>query len=190
MTAAPFDPAAFVGEVEEAARAGGWAFHYLSPCATSTRPWFQRAEPAAPRFYLSAGIHGDEISGPLAVLKMLRTPDFFRGFDTTIFPILNPDGLAQGTRANAQGVDLNRDYKNTKTEEIRSHKEAVETMAPFGAAMYLHEDFEGIGAYLYELNDSLLSPTLGADIIAAMSAYVPIDERPIIEDVAATRGVC
>ena len=189
MTGTPLDPAGFVGEIEAAARAGGWTFHYLSPCASSTRPWFSKARPGAPRFYLSTGIHGDETSGPHAVLKMLRMADFFQGLDVTLFPILNPDGLAQGTRTNAQGIDLNRDYRNTKSEEIRSHKEAVEKLAPFGAAMYLHEDFEGVGAYLYELNDALLSPTLGAEVIAAMSAHVPIDERPVIEDVTATKGV-
>jgi predicted deacylase len=40
------------------------------------RPWFQRAAPSGdgstPRLYLSAGIHGDEISGPLALLEMIR----------------------------------------------------------------------------------------------------------------------
>jgi len=53
--------------------------------------------------------------------------------------------------------------------------------------MMLHEDYEGVGAYLYELNDSL--PTLGEKIIAAMSRYVPIDLRPEIEEVPARGGV-
>jgi hypothetical protein len=47
--------------------------------------------------------------------------------------------------------------------------------------MMLHEDFEGIGAYLYELNDAL-APTLGSEIIAAMGRHVPIDLRPVIEE--------
>jgi predicted deacylase len=64
------------------------------------RPWFQRAAPsgdsATPRLCLSAGIHGDEISGPLALVEMIRQPDSFDAFDVTMFPILNPNGLARG----------------------------------------------------------------------------------------------
>jgi protein MpaA len=191
MIVAPLDPSTYVREVELAAAADNWTIRHLSPCASSPRPWFHRAgpDPSAPRFYLSAGIHGDEVAGPIAVLKMLRTPGFFRDFDTTIFPILNPDGIARGLRGNAAGIDLNRDYKNTKSDEIRSHKEIIDSLPNFAAAMYLHEDFEGTGAYLYELNESVLPPTLGARIIEAMSRYVPIDLRPEIEDVIANGGV-
>jgi murein peptide amidase A len=191
MIVSPPDPAAIVRDLEEAARAGDWTVHYLSPCAASTRPWFHRAAKTrspAPRIYLSAGIHGDEISGPFAVLEMLRRPTFFDDFDVTIFPILNPDGIARGIRGNAAGIDLNRDYRNTKSTEILSHIEVLETLAPVAAAMCLHEDFEGIGAYLYELNEEI-PPTLGAKIIAAMGKHVPIDLRPEIEEVIAHGGV-
>jgi protein MpaA len=187
MTA--FDPAAYVREVESAARADGWTINYLSPTPSSTRPWLQR-KPAspAPRFYLSAGIHGDEIAGPLAVLEMLKLPVFFSDFDTTIFPILNPEGLARAWRGNADKVDLNRDYKNSKSQEIRSHLEVLLTLGRYDLAMMLHEDFEGIGAYLYELNDGPVK-NLGTRIMKAMSEFVPIDERPEIEEVLAIGGI-
>jgi protein MpaA len=187
----PFDPAAFARDVEEAARADGWTLRHLSPTVSGPRPWFQRAAkagPGAPAVYLSAGIHGDEISGPLALLEMLRRPDFFAAFDATIFPILNPNGLIKNLRVNAAGIDLNRDYRNSKSDEILSHIQALLTLGRFDAAMMLHEDWEGIGAYLYELNDEL-SPTLGAEIIAAMGRHVPIDQRPEIEEAPAHGGV-
>ena len=100
MTGIPLDPARYVGEIEQAAREGDWTIRYLSPCASSARPWLHRAgaTASAPRLYLSAGIHGDEISGPLAVLEMLRQRDLLNRFDMTIFPILNPDGIARGVR--------------------------------------------------------------------------------------------
>jgi len=186
-----FDPAALAREMEQAARAGGWTIRHLSPCASGPRPWLHRTArtgPDAPRVYLSSGIHGDETAGPLAVLDMLRQPDFFAGFDTTIFPLLNPDGLARGTRGNAGGIDLNRDYRTPQSAEVASHIEALKTLGRFDAAMMLHEDFEGIGAYLYELNDTL-PPALGAGIIAAMGRHVPVDLRPVIEDVPARGGV-
>ena len=184
-----FNPKAYVARIEEVAKATGWTIRYLSKCGDVTRPWLQRTAtlgPVAPSLYLSAGIHGDEISGPMAVLKMLRDREFFADFNVTIFPILNPDGLAQNLRVNAAGIDLNRDYRNSKSQEIASHIEALKTLGKFDAAMMLHEDFEGIGAYLYELNDD---DSLGQKIIAAMSQHVPIDVRPIIEEVPATGGV-
>ena len=95
-----FDPVAYADEVEQAARATGWTVRYLSPTESGPRPWFRRAAPdgyrAPPRLYLSAGIHGDEISGPLALLEMIGQSGFFAAFDVTMFPILNPNGLARG----------------------------------------------------------------------------------------------
>jgi hypothetical protein len=102
--------------------------------------------------------------------------------------MLNPDGLLRNVRGNADGIDLNRDYRDSKSTEITSHIEALKTLGRFDAAMMLHEDFEGIGAYLYELNDGL-SPTLGSEIIAAMGRHVPIDLRPEIEEFPARGGV-
>jgi len=188
---AAFDPRAFAHDAVAAAQADGWTIRHLSPTASGPRPWFQRAaktNPGAPALYFSAGIHGDEISGPLALLELLRRPGFFDEFSVTLFPILNPDGLVKDIRHNAEGIDLNRDYRDTKSSEIRSHILALETLGRFSASMMLHEDFEGIGAYLYELNDEL-PPTLGADIITAMGRHVPIDLRPEIEEARSIGGV-
>jgi hypothetical protein len=185
-----FDPAAYVRDIEAAARAGGWTIRHLSPCASAARPWLQRAARSggpAPSFYLSTGIHGDETAGPFALLEMLRAPGFFSSCNTVIFPILNPDGLARGTRENGAGIDLNRDYRDPKSAEIAGHLEALRTLGRFDAAMMLHEDYEGVGAYLYELNDA--SPATGREIIAAMARHVPIDLRPEIEEVPAHGGV-
>ena len=105
-----------------------------------------------------------------------------------MFPILNPDGLARGVRTNRDGIDLNRDYRNSRSLEIKGHIETLLTLGRFDASMMLHEDYEGIGAYLYELNDTL-DPGLGAKIIAVMGLHVPIDLRPKIDDGAARGGV-
>ena len=185
-----FDPAAYVRDFEAVARARDWKLFYLSPTVASSRPWvkLEAADMDAPQLYLSAGIHGDEISGPFALLEMLRQPDFFRDVHVTIFPILNPNGLFHGYRENLDRIDLNRDYRNTKSAEIASHLEVLKTFGRFDAAMFLHEDFEDEGAYLYELNDSLPAD-LGSRIIAAMGRHVPIDRRPEIEEVPATGGV-
>jgi len=190
----PFVPADYVREVEAAAREGGWTIRYLSPTPASTRPWLEKqarqrdgGKPPA-RFYLSAGIHGDEIAGPLAVLEMLRQPDFFAAVDTTIFPILNPEGLSRATRGNHAGLDLNRDYRGARSTEIRGHLAVLPSLGRYDTAMMLHEDYEGTGAYLYELNDGPV-PDLGRRIMASIAKHVPIDERPVIEDVEARGGI-
>ena len=188
---AHFDPAAYARDIEQAAQADGWTIRHLSPTPSGPRPWLQRAAktgPGAPHAYFSAGIHGDEISGPLALLEMLRRPDFFAAFEVTMFPILNPEGLIRNLRGNGDGIDLNRDYRNSKSAEIVGHIQALEGLGRFDAAMMLHEDFEGIGAYLYELNDSL-NPDLGVKIISAMGRHVPIDLRPEIEEAPARGGL-
>jgi protein MpaA len=186
-----FDPPAYSRDIEQAATAGNWTVRYLTPMAGGSRPWLHRTASSgarAPHVYLSSGIHGDEISGPHALLQILRQPDFFSGFEVTIFPMLNPNGLIRGTRFNAEEIDLNRDYRNSRSQEIQSHIAALQTLGRFDAAMMLHEDIDGIGAYLYELNE-VLSPTLGTEMIAAMGRHVPVDHRPEIEEAPAHGGV-
>jgi protein MpaA len=191
MTAPLFDPAACARNLETAARAGGWDLHWLNPMPSGPRPWmsrYARTGEDAPGLYISAGIHGDEIAGPLTVLEMLRRPGFFDRFHTVIFPLLNPEGLARNIRGNAEGIDLNRDYREPKAQETMGHIAALKTLGRFDAAMMLHEDFEGIGAYLYELNEEI-PISLGADMIAAMGRHVPVDMRSEIEEVKALGGV-
>ncbi len=54
-------------------------------------------------------IHGDESAG-IPIARVLATTPPPRGASLWIIPDLNPDGLAAGTRQNARGVDLNRNF--------------------------------------------------------------------------------
>jgi Penicillin-insensitive murein endopeptidase/Succinylglutamate desuccinylase / Aspartoacylase family len=71
---------------------------------------FALGDPAGATRVLVVGcIHGDECAG-IAVtrsLARLRPPP---DVDLWVVPNLNPDGLAAGTRQNAHGVDLNRNF--------------------------------------------------------------------------------
>jgi len=61
--------------------------------------------------YFLAGTHGDEVEGVFVLHQLYRW--LMQVNDTTpviIIPVLNPDGLAKGTRGNARGVDLNRNF--------------------------------------------------------------------------------
>ncbi|TML84878.1 MAG: murein peptide amidase A [Actinobacteria bacterium] len=65
-------------------------------------------DPSGTRLLVVGCIHGNEPAG-IAVTQRLAgmSP---RGIDLWIVPVLNPDGRAANTRANAHGVDLNRNF--------------------------------------------------------------------------------
>jgi zinc carboxypeptidase len=54
-------------------------------------------------------IHGNESAG-IAILDRLRRLGSLAGTDLWLVPDTNPDGHAAGTRGNARGVDLNRNF--------------------------------------------------------------------------------
>ena len=53
-------------------------------------------------------VHGNETAGIAVARALARLSP--RGIDLWIVPELNPDGVAAGTRQNAHGVDLNRNF--------------------------------------------------------------------------------
>jgi len=66
-------------------------------------------EPGKRRVLLISTMHGDE-GKPRQILGALRDGRPIRGIDLWVVPVYNPDGLARGTRKNARGVDLNRNF--------------------------------------------------------------------------------
>jgi murein peptide amidase A len=62
-----------------------------------------------PRILVVGCIHGNECAG-MAVVRALRRRTPPRHADLWLVPTLNPDGRAAGTRQNAHGVDLNRNF--------------------------------------------------------------------------------
>jgi predicted deacylase len=66
---------------------------------------------AAVRAVVLGSIHGDERAG-VAVARALKDGKPVPGFTLWVVPTINPDGLARGTRTNARGVDLNRNWRH------------------------------------------------------------------------------
>jgi murein peptide amidase A len=66
-------------------------------------------QPGKRKVLLIATMHGDE-GKPRQILTGLRDGRAIRGVDLWVVPVYNPDGLARGTRKNAHGVDLNRNF--------------------------------------------------------------------------------
>jgi protein MpaA len=71
---------------------------------------YELGVPASPRKVLVVGcIHGNECAG-VAIVDQLRRLGPLAGVDLWLVPDANPDGRAAGTRGNAHGVDLNRNF--------------------------------------------------------------------------------
>jgi protein MpaA len=70
---------------------------------------YERGDPTSPVTLVVGVIHGTEPAG-LAVISRLRHTALPAGVHLWLVPTINPDGLAAGTRQNAHGVDLNRNW--------------------------------------------------------------------------------
>ena len=141
---------------------------------------------ALPVIYLSSGIHGDEPAGPQALLGLLREGFFDDDYRWLICPVLNPTGLAKGTRENAGGIDLNRDYCQCQASEVCAHIAWLKRGEVPRLFLSLHEDWESSGFYFYEINLGVAGPR-PEDILAAASAIFPVEPELIIDDHEVTR---
>lgn len=78
------------------------------------------------RLLLFAGLHGEEPETTYALSRALRQLPA-RSKDCAIVLAANPDGLLRGTRGNARGVDLNRNFpaRNWRPEPV-THRSTLE----------------------------------------------------------------
>jgi len=97
-------------------------------------------------------------------------------------------GFVLNRRENAEGRDLNRDYRHPQTVEARTHIAWLERQPRFDLYLCLHEDWESHGFYLYEQNPDL-KPSLAETMIEAVGKVCPIDLSENIEGRAANDGI-
>ena len=134
-----------------------------------------------PTIYLSAGMHGDEPSGPLAVEAFWRE-DHPQEFNWMICPILNPTGIRARTRDNAQGMDMNRDYLMRHTREVQHHAAWLEQQVVPDLFLSLHEDWETDGFYFYEISLHDDHPQRAHRILEAVRSHCAIEKNTSIDD--------
>jgi hypothetical protein len=140
------------------------------------------------RIHISAGTHGDEPAGPLAALRLVQGNRWPENAEIFLLPCLNPLGFTLNQRANFEGIDLNRDYRNPKSAEARAHIAWLERQPQFDLYLCVHEDWEAQGFYLYEQNPDE-RPSLAEKIIAAVAPACPADLSPNIEGRPAFGGI-
>jgi hypothetical protein len=172
-----------------AARQFGWQIDEIPVSDSLDLLAFRRVvQTPSKKLYFSTGIHGDEPAGPLAVRQLLMENDWPDDADIWICPCLNPTGFPLNRRENADGIDLNRDYRHLRSAEIRAHVAWLNQQTKFNLTLFLHEDWESHGFYVYEVNPDH-EPSLGEKMIAAVSKVCPIDLSPVIEDRPAQGGI-
>ena len=143
-----------------------------------------------PGVYLSAGIHGDEpgateglfrwaARGGMAELLRRKIPFF-------LAPCLNPWGLANNRRLDANDVDLNRQFRSRAVSPVRELRARIRGHS-YRLALTLHEDYDAQGLYLYEVRGS--KPFWGELLSTAAAKIIPPDPRARIELRAAHGGV-
>lgn len=177
---ASFDWPAFLPCFSREAEARGFVGEILTTCAAGPVMAWERAA-TGPRVYLSAGIHGDEPAGPLALLELLKSGFFPANIHWLLCPALNPDGLAAGSRDNGTGHDLNRDYWRRRTPEVAAHAAWLEARPAPDLFLSLHEDWETAGFYFYEINLGPDEPQRAAAIIDAVRPHCSPEPGPEID---------
>jgi hypothetical protein len=183
------DIRAVLREIKSAASAQGWGAEIFH--THRDFDWLALHRPGragAGRIHLSAGIHGDEPAGPLAALRLLQENRWPPNVEFFLLPCLNPLGFMLNQRGNAQGIDLNRDYRNPKTAEARAHIAWLGRQPQFDLYLCLHEDWESHGFYLYEQNPDR-RPSLAEKMIAAVRPVCPVDLSETIEGRPAQGGI-
>ena len=188
------DIRALLHDVGAAAQQQGWSseiFHEADGFkwfALHRAPVSPGSPDAAVRIYISTGIHGDEPAGPLAALRLLQDNRWPAAAEIFLLPCLNPAGFTLNRRENAGGIDLNRDYRNPKSAEVRAHIAWLERQPKFDLYLCLHEDWESHGFYLYEQNPDS-KPPLAETIIEAVKKVCPVDLSENIEGRPAQGGI-
>ncbi|MCB9882710.1 MAG: DUF2817 domain-containing protein [Planctomycetes bacterium] len=156
-------------------------------------------------------IHGNEV--PAAQLaeafvdSWKASPRSFQRRDVLILPVANPDGLERGTRTNAKGVDVNRNFpaSNWSTEsraerydpgsrpssepETRALVRLIEDVRP-AAIVTVHAPLacvnwdgpaDDLAGAMSEASGLTLKPSIGYPTPGSMGSYVGLDLKiPIV----------
>jgi hypothetical protein len=178
-----------LARLEQAARADGWTVLEFGRQRGLPLWVFQRGSLAGGGgVYVSAGIHGDEPAGPLALAGLLEERFDWAGLGVMMCPVLNPDGLRAGSRGNIRGTDLNREYRDPVEPETRAHVKLLGDCGRFRAAFLLHEDWETRGCYAYEVGPGG-EPEAAPVALRAMAPHIAVETGAEVDGRALRDGV-
>jgi zinc carboxypeptidase len=111
-----------------------------------------RAEDAPAVVWVAGSVHGNEPSGADADLRLLRElarrcdDPMLRHVVVVVMPVQNPDGHEAGTRYNANGFDLNRDWLADTQPETEARLQTLLAMPPL---VYADQHEQGGNAFFF-----------------------------------------
>ena len=134
-------------------------------------------------------MHGDEPAAPWALLSLARDGLLDARFAYRMWPCLNPSGYVAGTRANAEGHDVNRSFSRGGTSPEARAVFTANRDRRFAFALDLHEDFEAAGCYVYEPLRPGFAPWFSPVVVAALDdAGLPLQTLEDGFDLGAPAG--
>jgi protein MpaA len=159
------------------AKAGDYPLYFLRSKALQTTGGI----------YISAGIHGDEPAGAEALITWAEeNAERLKTLPLLLLPCLNPWGLINNRRHDELGADLNRSFHREDLPVIAAARKLVEAYR-FHCALFLHEDYDAQGLYLYEV--ARVRPPWAAALLDAARAHIPIEPRVWIDGRKARAGL-
>jgi hypothetical protein len=172
----PIDPATLrATEVEKIVKrlansSGGRMKLEIFAESLEDRPIYLATLGAGPRrVLLWSQMHGDEPTHTAVMLDLfnylLQVPakpqaaDVLTGCTLLFIPMLNPDGAEAVSRFNAQGIDINRDWRRQATPEGRALMRAAKTLgAQFGFNLHNQNARTSVGRPPRPAAVSVLAP--------------------------------
>lgn len=152
--------------------------------------WADPGEKPVYRIGIFAGIHGDEQSGVIAAIQLLRhleqNPLAGRFHELFIYPVCNPWGFDNNAREGTSGKDLNRLFWQEEAE-VRLLEQELRAKN-FDGIIALHTDDTSEGIYGY-VNGSTLTRHLLEPSLRVASSILPRDDRPEIDTHPAERSI-
>lgn len=134
-----------------------------------------------PAVMVFGGVHGDEPCGVEACARLLeRLAEGYApltGHQFLIFPCVNPSGLADGTRSNRAGQDVNRQFHADATAETTAVRRFLRPMPP-DVVIDLHTDAQAQGFYLFELKRGGVGALAVPVLEALTAAGVALEDAP------------
>lgn len=125
----------------------------------------EAGDSALPCIHVSAGVHGDEPAGVLALAQFVETNALDARFCYRIWPCTNPTGFDARTRANVDGADINRTFARGGSSPESSAIIMSNRDRKFVLAVDLHEDDETEGAYCYEYGDNFIGERIAPRVL-------------------------
>ena len=188
MTHSPHDYPHLVARWRKVAKRAGLRLRKLTTAGGFDHFYLQSPKLGeAGGIYISAGIHGDEAAATEGLVTWAeRNVTRLKKLPLLLFPCLNPWGLACNTRSDGAGRDLNRLFHDAATPVIGAVHRLI-AGRQFSLALQLHEDYDGHGLYLYEVQRG--RECWGEALLAAAAQYITIEPRRRIDGRNAKDGL-